>query len=136
VEEKIVIWLFFSVGIALVPIIYAGLHLYTNKKIHNARNAFKIVIARGDLLLVITALCGSSIGGLIASGESHKMLKIIFGGFSTLILILSSLYFSSVSENKANSTAHEDKGDDDVIFIIALLFCLAFISCAVCVLLT
>jgi hypothetical protein len=135
VEEKLIVWIFFSVGIALVPLAFAGLRLQTKK----TPNAFSIVIARGELLLLIAALCGSSIGELIGSNESHKILKLISGGSSIIILLFSSLYFSFVSEYKTASTTQrtEENTEDGVIIRTSLiLFCLAFVSCCSCVLLS
>jgi len=131
VEEKLIVWIFFSVGIALVPLVFAGLRLQTKK----TPNAFSIVIARGELLLLIAALCGSSIGELIGSNETHKILKLISGGSSIIILLFSSLYFSFVSENKTINTEGEIE-DGVVIHTSLILFCLAFVSCCSCIILS
>ena len=130
-EEKLIVWIFFSVGIALVPLVFAGLRLQTKK----TPNAFSIVIARGELLLLIAALCGSSIGELIGSNETHKILKLISGGSSIIILLFSSLYFSFVSENKTINTEGEIE-DGVVIHTSLILFCLAFVSCCSCIILS
>jgi hypothetical protein len=136
VEEKIIVWIFFNVGIGLVPIVFAGFRLYTIKisEIDKLSDAFRIVIARGELLLLTVALCGSSLGGLIATSESLRVLKIVSGGAITIIFLFSSLYFfvvSEIKENRAKSaTPHDEKVQDRMITRTSLfLFCSALISC-------
>lgn len=98
--ERLVLWAIFSVGIALVPLVFKGVSLITKEPIEGEGN----VIIRGELLLITVALCAAAVGELLASGPSFQLVKIISGGASIIILLFSSLYFAQVSALYADGT--------------------------------
>jgi len=97
--EKLIRWFLFGVVIALLPIIFNSLRLFT----HGGSLTFGQLVGRGELLLVTAGISAKAIGELIGSSTSMKIPKIIAGGVSLVILALASLYFADVAATYANN---------------------------------
>lgn len=91
--EKLVSWLFFSVILALVPLLVSSLIQVTHKQAAN----LETVLAHGELLLIAAGLCAASAGELIGTGSGMKILKLIAGGSAIVILVFAAIYFADIA---------------------------------------
>jgi hypothetical protein len=71
VLEKLVSWLFFSVLLALVPLLISALIQLTHGQAVN----LETTLAHGELLLITAGLCAASAGELIGTGPVKKMFE-------------------------------------------------------------
>lgn len=90
---KIIRWLVFSVAIALLPLV-ANL-LKTNTEITPWE--LSTIIGRGELLLIVAALCATAIGDLVGSTDHLQGWKIVSGGACIVLLLLATIYYEHVS---------------------------------------
>lgn len=94
--NRIFIWIFFSVLVALTPLVFQTIFFSING---NSYDLFDLV-GQGELLLISTALCATSIGELFnnySHGYYLNTLKIISSGLTLLILLISAFAFSVIS---------------------------------------
>lgn len=87
--NEILKWLFFGIGLSLVPILVGGF---------GAPNFLSHIINSGELLLVAASLCGAATGELIASGHGDSTVGIVASGMSMIIVMASSLFYSRVKQ--------------------------------------
>lgn len=91
--EKLTLWFIFRVLLALVPILFTVVRIFTT----GGANPFATAIERGELVLITAAICGGSVGVLIGSGAALQIYKIISGGAVIIILMFSALYYADIS---------------------------------------
>jgi hypothetical protein len=125
---RLVIWLIFSVVLALVPIGYTALSLLT----HNAAATMDRILEHGELYILAASLCAAAVGDLLASGDSHRTLKRIFGGLALTVLLAAALAFADVAAawlqpNVKLASAVVTKGS-------IIIFSWAIVTCGGCVL--
>lgn len=91
-SEKLTRWLIFNVMIALVPLSagFLGLQL--------ARQELSLhtLTARGELLLISSAIAAAAVGELIPAGRARATRKLCAGGSCILLVLLSSLFFAAI----------------------------------------
>lgn len=92
-SEKMVKWVIFSVLMALVPLITAALIQLTR----SITPSMDDLIGRGELLLITAALCARSCGELFSSDGGRKTAKVVAGGSTMVILLLTAIYFADVA---------------------------------------
>ena len=92
-NKKIVQWLFFSVVIATSPIIF---NLFKSLG-RGEELSMSLLIGRGELLLISSAICAAAIGELFGSSEGNILAKLIIGGSCLILLILSAMWFADIS---------------------------------------
>ncbi len=92
--EKLISWLKFSVIIALLPIVLNALSLGATGQL----KSFSQLVAHGELFLVATAISALAIRELFRFrfGTSLKILKMIAGGATIVIIMLSLSYFVDI----------------------------------------
>lgn len=124
-NEKLVKWLIFGVILALVPLAF----VWFCRLIFGQDITLESLLSRGDLLLITAGLCAAGIGEMIGSGGALKGAKIISGGLSVVILLLSALIFAVVS----NPALLSSPPHSDVVMnsSIAIYIC-AFFSSGAC----
>ena len=99
--KQLVIWLFFRLLLALVPIAAEGMRLLTNGVV----NPFGSAIERGELLLISTALCGGSMGILISAllgataptPEPLQIERAVALGAAFIVFAVSSLHYTNIA---------------------------------------
>lgn len=126
---KFVRWVLFGVVIALAPLIAN----YFSLGFAGKNSTIGGVIARGELLLIVSAMCAAAVGELVGSGAAFRTLKVIASGVALVVLVLASLFFAGVA------VAHARGGGVDPIAIkeISLyIYGVAIVSCGACVLLS
>lgn len=95
-------WLFFGVCLALAPLV-ADYFIQSNRTAPGAATDWRLIIAKGELLLVSAAIAAAAIGELIGSGQDWLLLKVIAGvGCLMLLIVTSELYASTASDLRAN----------------------------------
>jgi len=118
-------WLFFGVLLALVPL-GSGWIL---KLIVGSNSSLEALISQGELLLITAGLCAAGVGSLIGSGSNLARAKIVSAGSSIIILLLSALVFSFISNPGALSV----QPDTEVIMVASILiYICAFFSSGAC----
>ena len=101
--EKLFIWLFFGVIIALLPLLarYIGLSLRNNNpQVAN-------VICNGELLIICVGMLSAAIGELITWDANQKIVKIILSGTAVVLLVLTIFLFADIST--IDTQANENK---------------------------
>ena len=59
-----------------------------------------LITARGELLLISTAIASAAVGELLPSGRNYATLKVTSGGACVLLILLSSLFFSAIQARR------------------------------------
>jgi hypothetical protein len=126
--EKVIRWLLFSVLIALLPLGFNAISLFTRGISVDLVN----LVSRGELLLISTAICAAAVGELVPTGPALRISKIIVVGSTVIILIAASYYFADISAGYRLG----EKMDFNVIRDISLIaFISSVVSGALCVIL-
>ncbi|MDK2593591.1 hypothetical protein [Pseudoalteromonas obscura] len=124
-NDKVTKWLIFGAGLALVPL----LAVWICRLIFGQDSSLVNLLSQGELLLITAGLCAAGIGELIGSGEDYKIAKIISGGISVGMLLVSALIFSIVS----NPAILNTPPNVDVISTASIIiYCCAFLSSGTC----
>jgi NO-binding membrane sensor protein with MHYT domain len=127
--ERLFRWLFFSVGVSLIPLIYRTLR--TSSAI--SWNSFEASISHGELSLITAALCAAAIGEVMGTSRSLRFPKLICSAACVSVLMLAAFHFGDVSAHiliKDPSVATESS---QIIKQSLTLFYWALPSCAGCV---
>jgi hypothetical protein len=124
--EKIVKWAFFSVLMALIPLIASWLNTGTSGKSATLTQT----IGEGQLLLIASALCARSCGELFGSGKTSSRFKIAVGASTLCILLLSAMQFSNIAASIRNSAA---LNTDAIVNNSLTLYVCAVVSGMMCV---
>lgn len=94
-------WAFFSVLMAMTPLIAATLRLNSIPDPPDWGTA----VGQGQLLLVTTTLCGAALGEIIGSGQRHATLKTATAGTTLLVVVLATMYFGELAIAAARHNA-------------------------------
>ena len=123
--ERLAKWLIFGILIALVPLLAS----WTTGKLFGVGGSLVDLLAKGELYIITAALCAAGIGEVVGSTNEHKALRLIFGGFTTILLLLSALLFAAVS----NQDILKQPPDPKIIFNTSIsLYLAAVISSTFC----
>ena len=115
-------WIIFSVCVALMPIIFS----YVILKMQRQSADSTVLIGRGELLILVSALCAASLGDLLMSKRARPWAKLVCGGSTLLFLVMSSLLYAAI----ATTPATGDGLDLIVVRNVSLwLFILSLITC-------
>ena len=115
-SEKIVKWGFFSVAMALIPLVASAL----NQGSSGANPSINEIVGKGELLLIASALCARSCGELFGSGKASSRFKIAVGASSLFILVLSAMQFSHVATSlRAKASLNIDRVTSDSLTLYA-----------------
>jgi hypothetical protein len=90
---RVVRWLFFSVLIGLLPIIASAISL----KMKGTGPTAARLLTHGELLLIASALCAAALGEIIGSGPRFAVAKLIAGGSTLIVLLLTAQAFVELS---------------------------------------
>ena len=90
--EKIVRFLI-TVAVSLTPIAFNALRMLTRGQ----PLTLEALCGRGEILLVAAAISASAIGELFASGADKRLRKLLAGGSTIIILLLTSFWFADIS---------------------------------------
>ena len=127
--NKVSRWLIFGVLISLVPLFWS----YENLIIKAQPASMAKILGNGELLIIVWALCASSLGELFGSDSGYKGFKIVSGGLTLIVPITSALLFASITEARVEGV----KVDDGAIVTTSLLlFLFGIFSCSSCVILS
>lgn len=122
--KKIVQWMVFSVGLSLIPLLFT----YLASLVSGIEFGYQDIIARGELFLVLIALCGAGIGDMIVSKTSGGISGIVVGGLTVLLLALSALLYAFINASNAPSALDREA----IANISTCFFCLGVISYGCC----
>lgn len=131
ITERLLRWLFFSVGVSLIPLIYRTLKSSSTISWTN----FEASISRGELSLITTALCAAAIGELMGTSRSFRFPKLICGAACLSVLMLAAFHFGDVSAQilLMSQTSTDVKEAASIINQSLKLFYWSLPSCAGCV---
>lgn len=90
---RLVSWFIFSLIIGLSPLMSNYLALLNR----NIEVSLETLVGQGELFIFVAAISAGSIGELLASKSVYKVLNILSGGASTVILYLSASQYSDIS---------------------------------------
>jgi hypothetical protein len=93
VAERLIVWIIFSVIVALTPIIFNAILTF----ITGSTPTLSQLLKNGELLIIAVAVGADAVGKLVGSGTSKKIYKILSAGVCILLIIVSSLLFSAIS---------------------------------------
>jgi hypothetical protein len=91
-SEKLTRWIIFNVMVALVPL-FAG---YLGLQLGREEPGLHTLTARGELLLISSAIAAAAVGELIPAGRSKATFKLCAGGTCILLVLVSSLVFAAI----------------------------------------
>jgi hypothetical protein len=128
-REKVLRWFIFGVLISLIPLAYT----YENLVIKSQPVDMAKVVGNGELLIIVWALCAGALGELFGSSADYKWFKIVSGGFTLIILIMSALLFASIAEARVERAQINDGA---VVLNSMMLFAFGVMSCAGCLVLS
>jgi hypothetical protein len=128
-RDKVLRWFMFGVLISLLPLAYT----YENLVIKSQPVDMAKVVGNGELLIIVWALCAGAIGELFGSTADYKWFKIVSGGLTLIVLIMSALLFASIAEARVEHTAVNDV---EIVWNSKILFLFGIVSCASCLVLS
>lgn len=115
-------WMFFSVGIALVPMVASFLMQVDGSAPIRSdffNNFFNFYAQKGDLLIVSGALVGEGVSDLFSSSTAPRLIRIFIGGVCILALILTTLLFANITAGSGTSVLLADLSIK--LFVVCLL---------------
>jgi hypothetical protein len=97
--EKLLRWFMFSVLASLVPLALT----YFSHRIDRHAVRLEMLLGRGELLLITTTLGAAALGELIPANRENAIAKVLAGGASVLMIVISSVCFAAIqSRNNAD----------------------------------
>jgi hypothetical protein len=96
-EEKLVRWFMFSVLVSLVPLASS----YFNLWLDGRAAPLEALVARGELLLICTTLGAAAIGELFPGGRENAAEKLLAGGASFLLIMVSTVFFTAAQSRNS-----------------------------------
>lgn len=124
--EKMAKWALFSVTMALVPLVAAFLAQVTRGN----TPPWNEIVGRGELLLITAAICARSAGELFAGRSGGEVEKILAGGGTLVLMLLTAIYFADV----ASAIRKKDVLDLGMVTYISLVvFVCAILSGGRCI---
>ena len=98
---KVIQWLIFQVVLSLTPV---GAAILSKLTINGFSEPIDLneILKNGELILVTAAIVGAAIGDLLGGNRKHPGLELISGGGCIVILLLTCLYFPTISNASAN----------------------------------
>lgn len=129
---KILRWVIFGAIVSLLPLVFAWVTLALTSQAKPPQNPdLGKVLGNGELLVVVWVLSASAIGELFGSGKNFRHAKIITGGFTFIIILVSTALFSWVVEAKSTNQAF----NETLLVKYSIYFYLAsIVSCIGCLL--
>ncbi len=115
-------WMLFSVLVALIPLLLRWVALLSQYM--GVSNASTLVLARGELLLISTAIAADAIGDLVASSQRNRSAKILAAGFCVLSLLFSALWYatnSTIIDMGGSTNARIVAVGSVVVFVVTIL---------------
>ncbi len=120
---------FFSVVIALLPIIYRTIKNSTELSWSN----FEASIAHGELSLITAALCAAAIGDVMGTGRTLRFTKLICSAASISILTLAAFHFGDVALVRSITSIATPPQSEAIVHQSLMLFGWSIPACAGCV---
>jgi uncharacterized membrane protein len=132
--EKLISWLKFSVIIALLPIALNALSLGVTGQL----KSFSQLVAHGELFLVATAISAMALRELFRfrSGTLIKFFKIIAGGATIVIIMLSLSYFVDILAGYLSGFSFDEQQIDIIVQMSFWSLGFAVFSGGCCILLS
>jgi hypothetical protein len=95
-------WLFFGVGLALIPIALNGVGALTRQE---RGFTFEDLFARGELLLLAAAVVGAALAELFDQARPRfRTLRLVTGGSSFLLICGASVWFADIAAGGRDNT--------------------------------
>ena len=133
--KKITRWIFFSVIIAFLPIIFKLFVALIQDSPDTYINVFyqklNEIYVKGELLLLSSALCAAAIGELFGAPSAFAVTKIIAGGVATIVIIIASFCFAYLDNMTQNQVRLDAIETISVCMLVA-----SFISSGACIILS
>jgi hypothetical protein len=124
-SEKVIRWLVFGSLISILPLVYAWMDL----RVRGETATFQRIIGNGELLVIVWVLAASAIGELFGSKGTNPKPKIFFGGITFALIIVSALFFASITEAREAKT----NLDGSFVVVVSIIFYLAsLVPCSYC----
>lgn len=126
--DKILTWLFFSVIIALIPILFPVIPRRARGQNFYADD----LIGNGELLIVSAALSASATGELVNGVSRFTTLNVFVIGITIITLLITTMTFTHLDSSKYNS----DISAIDRVFVAKAsigLFIASLISSGMCI---
>jgi hypothetical protein len=98
-KERLVRWFMFSVLVSLVPLVSSYFNLWLDKR----QAPMEVLVARGELLLICTTLGAAAIGELFPGSRDNAVEKLLSGGASILLILVSTVFFASTQSRNSPS---------------------------------
>jgi len=123
---KVLRWLIFGAGVSLLPLSIA----YVDLRMRSQQINLEKIIGNGELLVIVWVLSASAIGELSGSADAKRVAKIVFGGLTFIVILVSALFFSSITEAHVNKT---DVDEQFIVIVSIALYIVSLIPCSVCI---
>lgn len=95
--ERMIRWFIFSVLLSLVPLTLS----YVAMQLDGGRVSLHMLMGRGELLLICTTVGAAALGELIPAGRDNAILKLLAGGCTMLVVVVSSLSFAAIQSRQS-----------------------------------
>lgn len=102
-RQRLGVWLFFGVILALLPLILEWLRLMDA----NRRHGLVAICSNGELLLISAVIAGGAVGELILSNVAHRWMsfKIWAAGSTVVLLAVEAGWYSDVASKLDTNNA-------------------------------
>jgi hypothetical protein len=122
---KLLRWLFFTVVIALAPILCCWHNLGLEGRIASP----ELLLGKGELYLISCALAAAAIGELVATGWEQATAKVICAGGCLLIVVLATSAYAVIA---GHLEKHDDCCATEVASRSKILFICTIVAAAAC----
>lgn len=98
IAEKLLLWTIFSVGIALLPILFKMIRPFLRGEEIDFWTAISYGVSNGELFLVATALVATALSEMVLNNtDSLRFLKILLSGGCIILFGLAAFCFADIS---------------------------------------
>jgi hypothetical protein len=121
--RRLVKWLLFTVIISLLPFIFTGVDLWTDGKLDHLLLMYRhgeLLWPHGELLLVSIAIVADAAGGLIASGTTDRVDKLLLAGGAVILAIGAAAWYEKIQQPGAHVLIRIVDGSA-VVFTVSIL---------------
>jgi hypothetical protein len=129
VAVKIVRWLIFGAIISLLPLAFTFGDLALRGRPHHLVD----VIGSGELLVVVWVLSASALGEMFGGSSGHPVLRIVTGGLTLLVIVLSAMLYALVAEAKAGGQPIDEEllvNASMILYVGSLIPCVFCLICS------
>jgi hypothetical protein len=117
VGRRVLIWILFSMGISLLPVVFNLLTLSGSQESPSVAN----VLGNGELLMVAIGLSGAALGELFGTSSQSEIARILITFFSFINAACAAFYYAD--------TVSRGSQDPNAAVIVSLVIFAVAVAC-------